>query len=67
VRNAAGLELLGILAAHADSEDQSPARQHVEGRRDLGRDGGMAKSEQVDAHAQLDATGDAGIRGEQGQ
>src|SRR5687767_810308 len=67
VWHAAELELLGVLAADPDAEDQPPARQHVEGARDLRRDGGRAQGEEVHGGAEADTAGDGGVGGEQRQ
>src|SRR6185436_11293891 len=65
VRHPAQLELPGVLAAHADAEDQPAARQRVERRRGLGRDGGGAERQQVDRGAEPDAAGDGHVRRQQ--
>src|SRR5207253_3131052 len=58
VRHAADLELLRILAADADAEDQPAAGQRIEGRGDLRRDGGRPQGEQVDGGAEAHAARD---------
>ena len=67
VRDAADLELLAVLAAHAHAEDEAAAGQHVQGGRGLGRDGGRAQREQVHAGAEADARGDARVAREERQ
>jgi hypothetical protein len=54
-RHAAGLVLLGKLAAHADAEDEAPFRQMVERRDLLGDRGWMAQGQQVDVRAEHQA------------
>src|SRR5438045_3087002 len=65
VRHAADLELLRILAADADAEDQPAAGQRVEGRGDLRRDGGRPQREQVDGGAETQAGGDRHVAGQE--
>ena len=65
VRHAADLELLGILAAHADAEDEAPAGEHVERGRDLCRDRRLPQSEQIDGGAETQTAGDRHVRREQ--
>src|SRR6185369_13297993 len=67
VWDAAGLELLGVLPAHTDAEDEPAARQRVERPGDLGRHRGMAESQEIDRAAELDPPRDAGVGGEQRQ
>src|SRR2546428_228292 len=65
VRHAAQLELLRVLAADADAEDETPPGQHVERRGDLGGDRGRPQREQVDGGAEAQAARDRHVTGEQ--
>ena len=50
----------GLEVTRADTEDQTPARQHVEARHLLREHDGIALRDQHDAGAELDAFGDRG-------
>src|SRR2546428_785875 len=65
VRHAAQLELLRVLAADADAEDETAPGQHVERRGDLGGDRGRPQREQVDGGAEAQAARDRHVTGEQ--
>src|SRR5437667_222976 len=65
VRHAAQLELLRVLAADADAEDETPPGQHVERRGDLGGDRGRPQREQVDGGAKAQAARDRHVASEQ--
>ena len=62
--DAAGLELLGVLAADADAEDEAAAGELVELGGLEGDGGGVAQGEEVDAGLELDALGDRSDGGE---
>ena len=61
VRHAAERELLRVLAADADAEDEPAAREHVEGRRRLRRHGRRTERQQIDGDAQLDPVRDGHV------
>ena len=56
-RDAAGLELLGKLAADADPEDEPALGQVIEGRNLLGHRRGMAQRQEVDRRAEAAGAG----------
>src|SRR5262249_18801137 len=67
VRYAAELELLRVLAADADAEDQAAAGQHIEGGGRLRRDRRRAQRQERDRGAELDAVGDADVGRQEGE
>jgi len=56
---------LRLVPAHADAENETPARGLVDGGRRLGRDEGAAVGEHDHAGAEVDAAGAAGEEGEE--